>query len=214
MKCIGGFHLINSSSINEAQWEDINVIVLISLGINVESKSDGGHLSGMDINCSIGKLSNKSAKYLKNKKGMDISSYRLGQVCSENYCGTPTEFIAEINRRKNFDFYSVIVRDDSDNQNISYDWLMIPSDYYILDPKSYTWKPKIGKRGKKKETQVGWETEYINGSKMSITFSVSSQLWIHIGMTEETKKFIVASATATKKPAFNYIELFEKILAP
>jgi hypothetical protein len=36
---------------------------------------------------------------------------------------------------------------------------------------------------------------------------MSSQLWIHIEITEDTKKFIVASATASKKPTLNYIQL-------
>lgn len=44
---------------------------------------------------------------------------------------------------------------------------------------------------------------------MSITFSMSSQLWIHIEMTEEIKKFIVATSTASKTPRLNYIQLAE-----
>jgi hypothetical protein len=47
----------------------------------------------MDINCSFGKISNKSAKYSNNKKNTDISSYRLTTICSEKNCGTYTEII-------------------------------------------------------------------------------------------------------------------------
>ena len=165
----------------------------------------------MDINCSLGRISNKSAKYSKNKKSIDISSYRLTGVCSEKECGTSTEIIKEINKRKNFDYYSLIVRDESHNENICYDWLLIPSNHLILNPSSYDWQPKIGKIGKNKNTQVGWNTNKINGCKMSITFSMSSQLWIHIEMTEEIKNFIVASAVVENKPKYNYIDLFDKL---
>lgn len=211
-KCVKGYHLINSSAINETIWEDINSIVFSSIGIEIYSKSDGSHLSGMDINCSFGKISNKSAKYSNNKKNIDISSYRLTTVCSEKKCGTPAEIIEEINKRKNFDYYSFIVRDETTSSgNIIYDWLLIPSNHITLDPASYTWEPTIGKRGKNKDTQVGWHTNVINGCKMSITFSMSSQLWLHIEMTEDIKKFIVASAEATNKPSFNYIDIVDKL---
>ena len=210
-KCVSGYHLINSSPINETIWEEINATIFSSLGIEIYSKSDGSHSSGMDINCLLGRISNKSAKYSNNKKSIDISSYRLTTVCSEKKCGTPTEIIEEINKRKNFDYYSFIVRDETNNENISYDWLLIPSNYLILDPSSYTWEPTIGKRGKNKDSQVGWNTNEINGCKMSITFSMSSQLWIHIEMTEEIKKFIVASAVVENKPKYNYIDLLDKL---
>jgi hypothetical protein len=210
-KCVKGYHLLNSSSINETLWEDINSIIFSSLGIDIYSKSNGSHSSGMDIHCSLGRISNKSAKYSTHKKSIDISSYRLTTVCSEKKCGIPTEIIGEINKRKNFDYYSFIVRDESNNQNISYDWLLIPSNYLILDPSSYIWEPTIGKRGKNKDTQVGWNTNEINGCKMSITFSMSSQLWIHIEMTEEIKKFIIASAIVDNKPKYNYIDLIDKL---
>ena len=212
-KCVNGYHLINSSPINETIWEDLNSIIFSSLGIEVYSKSDGSHSSGMDIHCSLGRISNKSAKYSNNKKSIDISSYRLTTVCSEKNCGTPIEIIQEINKRKNFEYYSFIVRDEaSSNENISYDWLLIPNNYIVLDPSSYTWEPTIGKRGKNKDEQVGWNTNEINGCKMSITFSMSSQLWIHIEMTNDIKKFIVASAEVSNKPIYNYIQLLDKLI--
>ena len=152
-KCIRGYHLINSSPINETVWEDINAIVFSSSGIKIYSKSEGSHCSGMDIDSSFGRISNKSSKYSNNKKSIDISSYRLTTICSEKKCGTPEEIIVEINKRKNFDYYSLIIRDENtSNETISYDWLLIPSNYTILDPSSYNWKPTIGKRGKNKNT--------------------------------------------------------------
>ena len=212
-KCVKGYHLINLSPINETIWEDLNAVIFASLGIEIYSKSAGSHSPGMDINCLLGGISNKSAKYSANKKSIDISSYRLTTVCSEKNCGTPSDFIQEINKRKNFDYYSFIVRDEtSDNENISYDWLLIPSNYIVLDPSSYIWQPTIGKRGKNKEMQVGWNTNEINGCKMSITFSMSSQLWIHIEITEDIKKFIIASATVSNKPTYNYIQILDKLV--
>ena len=165
----------------------------------------------MDINCSLGRISNKSAKYSNGKKSIDISSYRLTTVCSDKKCGTPKEIIEEINKRKNFDYYSFIVRDETDNTHISYEWILIKSNYFVLDPSSYIWEPTIGKRGKNKDSQVGWNTNEINGCKMSVTFSMSSQLWIHIEMREEIKKFIVATAIVENKPKYNYIDLLDKL---
>ena len=206
-KCVKGYHLINVSPINETIWEDINALIFSLSNVEIYSKSDGSHSSGMDINCSLGRISNKSAKYSNNKKSIDISSYRLTTVCSEKKCGTSTEIVQEINKRKNFDYYSFIVRDETNNQNITYDWLLIPSNYSILNPSSYIWEPTIGKRGKNKDIQVGWKTNEINGCKMSVTFSMSSQLWIHIEMTEEIKKFIIATSIVENKPKYNYMDL-------
>jgi hypothetical protein len=39
---------------------------------------------------------------------------------------------------------------------------------------------------------------------------MSSQLWIHIEMTEEIKKFIIATAEVKNKPIYNYIDILEK----
>jgi len=211
-KCITGYHLLNASPINETMWEDLNSLIFSSVGIEVYSKSDGSHLSGMDIDCSLGKISNKSAKYATNQKSIDISSYRLTTVCSEKMCGTPSDIITEINRRKNFDYYSFIVRDESNKETIQYDWFFIPSNYIGLDPSSYTWEPAMGKRGKKIDTQIGWKTNEVGGCRMSITFSMSSQLWIHLEMTEDIKKYILATTQVTKKPLYNYIDLVDKLV--
>jgi len=211
-KCVKGYHLLNTSPINETIWEDLNSLIFSSSGIEVYSKSDGSHLSGMDIHSSVGKISNKSAKYSANKKSISISSYRLTKVCSEKHCGTPEEIIQEINDRKNFDLYSFIVRDElSDPNNIGYDWFLIPSNYIPLNPSSYQWQPTLGKRGKKIDTQIGWHTNEINGCKMTVTFSMSSQLWIHIDLNEEIKNFIIASSSANKTPLYNYIEIADKL---
>jgi hypothetical protein len=211
IKATKGYHLVNTSPINETIWEDLNTLVFTNAGIEVFSKSDGSHVSGMDINSALGKVSNKSAKYSANQKSFDISSYRLTTVCSDKMCGIPEDIIEEINKRKNFDFYSFIVRDEkAEPGKILYEWLWIPSDYHIMVPSSYQWEPTIGQKGKNKDSQVGWHTNSINGCKMSITFSMSSQLWIHLEMTDEIRQFIVATSVVENTPKYNYIELFDK----
>ena len=77
-KCVKGYHLINSSPIIEKIWEDINANLFTSVGIDVHSKSNGSHAPGMDIQCSLGGISNKSGKYSNGKQKIDISG---GQLC-------------------------------------------------------------------------------------------------------------------------------------
>jgi len=45
---------------------------------------------------------------------------------------------------------------------------------------------------------------------MSITFSMSSQLWIHINM-DEIKKFIIANAITKNIIEYDYIGLCDKL---
>ena len=207
-KCVKGYHLINRCAINEKIWENINVSIFSYSGIYISYNSEGSHLSGRDIICSIGSFSNKSAKYNSNKTYFDISSYRLTTICSENNMGTEEKIIEEINKRKNFDFYSFIIRYET-KESILYDWIIIPSNHDIFNPSKYTWKKTLGKRGKNKDTQIGCNTNTIKGCKMSISFQMSSQLWIHI-KTEEIKKFIMSSTIVNTTPKYNYIELYNK----
>lgn len=206
MKCVKGYHLINDDPIKETPWEDINAIILNASGCAVKEQSNGSHKPGCDLTCSLGSFSNKSTQYDNNS--FKISSYRLTVVCSNKSPGNIEEIVAEINRRKNFNYYSIIVREDKVNQ-ILYDWYLIPSDFSVLDPSSYSWRPKLGKIGKNKGEITGWETNVMNGSSMSITFSMSSQLWLNVHITDELKKFIVGSCLVDKGRKQNYIELYD-----
>jgi len=211
-KSITGYHYINSTPINETVWEDINSLIFSKSNIEIHSKSDGSHSSGMDIHSSYGRISNKSSKYSSNGKKISVSSYRLTTVCSEKNCGDITTIIDEINRRKNFDYYSIIIRDENnDTKMIQYDWLLINSDYPLLDPSSYIWEPTIGKKGKNKDEQIGWHTNKIDGCSMKITFSMSSQLWIEINMTEDIKRYIISSILIHNNPTYNYIDIVDKL---
>jgi|UniRef100_A0A6C0CET5 hypothetical protein len=208
-KCVKGYHLINDDPIKEAPWENINAIILNASGCSVSSQSDGSHKSGADLNCSLGSFSNKSTQFEKNKGVIKISSYRLTTVCSEKDAGNIENIIEEINKRKNFAFYSIIVRNDIKDK-IEYEWFLIPSDYLALNPASYEWSQKMGKIGKNKNAISGWKTNQIDGSYMDITFSMSSQLWVHLNITEDMKKYIVGSCVVNRGRKYNYIELYER----
>jgi hypothetical protein len=207
-KCVRGYHLLNSEPIKESVWESINTQVLTHAGCSVYSQANGSHSSGSDISCGIGNLSNKSVKYdsIANNH-FNISSYRLTSVCSASNPGNIDEIITEINKRKNFEYYSIIARDEF-KEKISYDWFIIPVDYSAINPLSYNWTPMLGKRGKHKDVQIGWKTDIIDGSSMSITFSMSSQLWISLFITDAMKQyFIVANNQVKDKCIMDYVQL-------
>jgi hypothetical protein len=209
-KCVKGYHLINDCPIKETPWEDINVQVLSASGCIINSQSNGSHKPGADLSCSLGDFSNKSTQYESGNNSFNLSSYRLTTVCSDKAPGEIQDIIKEINDRKNFKFYSIIVRYEKDNV-IQYDWYLIPSDYPQFNPSSYKWKHMIGKKGKNKDSITGWETDTINGSSMSITFSMSSQLWLNIIITEEMKKFMITSCNVNKGRKIDYIKLYEML---
>jgi len=211
-KCVKGYHLINSDPINETVWESINCQVLEASGNTIDSSSKGSHSCGKDISCDFGGLSNKSSKYSKGKTEFAISSYRLTTVCSDKDCGNIESIIGEIESRKNYEYYSFIVRNELEKEKeIEYDWYLIPANCDILSPEQYEWVPMIGQRGKKTGEQVGWKTNELNGSKMSITFSMSSQLWITISVTEELKKYIVGTTKVSSQAKFNYLQIADLI---
>jgi len=207
-KCVQGYHLVNDDPIKESPWEQINATVFEASDCPMISQSNGSHNPGKDLLCSLGSFSNKSTKYNKEKGSFTISSYRLTSVCSDKNIGNIEDIIAEINNRKNFTHYSIIVRDECE-AHILYDWYIIPSDFPELNPSSYKWNYKLGKKGKNTGAKTGWETDALNGSTMSITFSMSSQLWIDLHITEEIKKFIIGSCRVNIGRKYNYIQLYE-----
>jgi len=210
-KCVKGYHIVNDDPIKEAPWEDINAQVLTASGCIIDTKSNGSHKPGADISCSLGSLSNKSTLYEPDGRSFKLSSYRLTTVCSDKEPGKIEGIIMEIEKRKNFQYYSIIVRNCIES-NIVYDWFLIPCDFPQFNPASYVWTPRIGKIGKNKGVVTGWETNQVHGSSMSITFSMSSQLWLDIKVTEEMNAFRIASCTVESKRQLNYIQLFERHL--
>ena len=206
-KAVKGYHLLNDTPIKEARWEDVNATILEASGFPVVSQN-GSHVSGADLTCSFGSLSNKSMKY-KDSNGFDMSSYRLTSVTSAGSYGTAEEIIAEIQKRKNFQYYSMIIR--KEEKEINYDWYLIPADHPTLDPASYQWQPMMGKTGKNKDKVIGWETNSLNGSYMTITFSMSSQLWVHVAGVADLEEYKMGSASSVPRK-YNYIQLFERDL--
>lgn len=206
-KAVKGYHLLNDTPIKEARWEDVNATILEASGFPVVSQN-GSHVSGADLTCSFGSLSNKSMKYNKDSNGFDMSSYRLTSVTSAGSHGTAEEIIAEIQKRKNFQYYSMIIRKELETTD--YDWYLIPADHPTLDPASYQWQPMMGKTGKNKDKVIGWETNSLNGSYMTITFSMSSQLWVHVADVD-LEEYKMGSASSVPRK-YNYIQLFERDL--
>ena len=208
-KCVKGYHLVSAGPIKESPWENINAEILVAAGCSVATKSSGSHKPGSDITCSIGGLSNKSAKYDAAKTKIEISSYRLTTICSPTDHGTAKDIIAAIDGKKDFQYYSAIVYCERSG-TIEYDWYLIPADHPALSPSTYDWQHKLGKKGSKKDTVVGWETNIVMGSRMDITYSMSSQLWIHLSITPELRTHIVASCTVSNTPKLSYLALCEK----
>jgi hypothetical protein len=208
-KCVNGYHIILNEPIKEAIWEEINAQILEASECVVENRSNGSHKPGADLSCSLGQFSNKTTQYETGNHSFEMSSYRLTVCCSDKNPGKIEDILAEIERRKDFKFYSILVRDEGE-KTIHYDWYLIPSDYPQFNPSSYKWAPMMGKRGKNKDSVIGWETDVLHGSSMSITFSMSSQLWLDISITEEMKTFLIASCKVTKDRKLTFIQLFEK----
>ena len=204
--CVKGHHLINNDPIIGTHWEYLNAVVIVASGYKIYSQSNGSHNPGKDLSCSIGSFSNKTTKYKPGNTSFKVSSYRLTAACRGN---DSEKIVEEIERRKNFKYYSILVRSEKKNES-HYDWYLIPSDYPQFNPRSYIWTPKVGTRGKNKGSMVGWKTNTINGSSMSITYETSSELWINIVITEEMKTFIIGSCGVnTADKPINYIQLYQ-----
>ena len=205
--CVQGYHMVNSGPVKESTWEDINAQIFEASGIPVTSQSSGSHAPGSDISCALGGVSNKSAKYNIGSESFSVSSYRLTTACSAGNVGTVSDIISAIDENKNFQWYSVIVRSEGENM-FHYDWYMIPSDHVAVTPAAYEWVPTTGMRGKNKGEQVGWHTNKVNGSDMSIRFSMSSQLWMTVEANEDIRQYIIGSVDVSSIKKFNYIQLF------
>lgn len=208
-----GYHLLMDEPVKEAVWEAVNRDILNKAGCPVTSTADGSHTSGADIQCSLGALSNKSVKYEKGG-AIAISSYRLTTVCSDAAPGTPAEISAEIERRKNFQFYSLLARTET-AAAITYDWYLVPAGHPLVNPATYTWRPLVGSRGAKKGKQIGWTTDPLPsapGAEMSITFSMSSQLWISIPSARTTlADHLICSVTVARGRKLDYADLWKTV---
>ncbi len=213
-KIISAYHYINDKVIKEGFWEDINAEILSAADYKVYSKADGSHKPGADIKCSFGSFSNKTSKYEKSGKLFKISSYRLTKVCKADGTDCIESIKKEINDRKNFQFYSIIVRDESSKgKKIKYDWYLIPATDPIFDPETYKWSPMTGKTRATTNKIQGWTTEEVKGCKMSISYAMSSQLWIDVSVTDELKKHLIASTTINIGKKLSLLDIYNKFIA-
>lgn len=209
-KAIHGYHLVSKEPIKESRWEELNTQILDKSNCTVLNQASGSHTSGCDLTTQqMGNLSNKTSK-IKNKK-FGISSYRLGSVCDIQNPGNMNDIQNEINKKSdNFENYSLLLREEINKTTIKYKWLMLPKTLRILDHTQYIWNPMIGKKGPKKGLQVGWSTNTIDGCSMKITFSMSSQLWINISLTNVIlDKYLIGEATHDfkKSKQLDFIDL-------
>jgi hypothetical protein len=54
--------------------------------------------------------------------------------------------VSEINKRRNFGYYSIIARTEDGNK-ITYEWYIIDANHRLLNPGSYRWEKSLGKNG-------------------------------------------------------------------
>lgn len=208
-KSIKGYHIVNKTPIKEAPWEEINSQILNKSKIYINYCANGSHISGCDLKTNFGNISNKTSK--KNGKYYNISSYRLTSVCSDKNIGNIDTIINEISKRdKTFDYYSILSRDEIKN-NINYIWYIIPKNIDIFNPKKYIWKKMFGKRGEKKGKQTGWISNNLNNCQMKITFSMSSQLWIKIDISNIYQYQISKVNCNINDNTIDYIDLYDKL---
>ena len=92
-----GYHCVNTSPLKESRWEDVNESILTPY-FAITDVAKGDHRSGKDMVCNGVGLSNKSS--ICDKKGMvNISSYRLGGVCSDKDPGDIAKIKSEMSKR-------------------------------------------------------------------------------------------------------------------
>lgn len=201
-----GYHIIHHEPLKEARWEELNRNIVCPF-YRITLSSSGNHLSGRDNRIGSWNISNKTTKInIKNNK-MVISSYRLTSVCSQREPNNIKNIINEIKKRSsNFEYYSVLAREEYKINKINYVWYIIPKNFILLDVTRQVWRKKIGKTGKNIGKQIGWMSD-----DMEIIFSMSSQLWHYISK-ESIEKYKISETLVDKEklPKLSYSELYNK----
>lgn len=188
-KEIYGYHLINETPIKESVWEEINKNI-VSIKCKVYDEACGNHLSGKDNRFNNWNISNKTGK-ISNYNNIKLSSYRLTSVCNQKEPGNIEEIKNEIYKRdKNFEYYSLLLRDENKNI-IKYFWFLIPKEHYIFKIDNQ-WFQKIGQKGKNKYKQIGWISK-----NMSIEFNMSSQLWFNFNFND-INEYLISTTQINK----------------
>jgi len=204
-KEIIGYHIINKTPIKQSLWEIININFLSSV-LQIYNYDHASHSPGIDIQTNYGSFSNKTSKYLQRKNYFFLSSYRLTSICSPLNVQDPIIIMQNIFRKnQSFDYYSILLRKKSKNI-INYKWYLIPRDYYYLNPFNYNWTTSYSV---KNNNIIGYKTNEINENKMMIYFSMSSQLWIKLNISEIDKYLI--SETYINLDEINFIQNYSQL---
>lgn len=204
IKTVRGYHLVNKNPIKEAVWENILSNSLSSANIEHEWYN-GGHQSGRDITIMNGVkrvgVSCKSCKY--NKKQMLISSYRMTK------CKSIDDFINCIDvERSNFELYGILSRcEKNEGQVIQYSVHFIPAS--LIKASSFEWMTRVSKDNGK---ITCWFTNEVNGVQMSITKSMSNQLWIKIDKDMFQEHCVLANLEIDNTSTFNYANLYDVMI--
>lgn len=204
-KSIRGHHISNTTPIKESVWENVFKCALKHDGLSPQCKN-GSHLPGKDVTAVFDDDTTQkySCKSCKIHRGIiSISSYRL------TTCTTIPQFIYEIDvKRNNFDSYAILAREDViEEQEILYTLYMIPSSF--IKAGDFQWKEHYSTS----ERFTGWHTDTKDGMSMSITKSMSNQLWIKIPI-ENIRSFKVCETVHWNKnlqQQYDYIELVDKL---
>ena len=195
VKTVQGYHMVNDMPIKEATWESVLHCALSGVGCEHEWKN-GGHQSGWDIKVGTIGISCKSCK--KEKDNLKISSYRM------TTCSTIQEFITEIDEtRANFEYYSVLARTET-TDDITYSAYMIPSN--VIKAKNHEWQEH-----RKKDKVTRWTSNIVDGVKMSISTSMSNQLWIDVREACIKEYCVLYNVKVSKRKHMDYITLFDKL---
>lgn len=201
IKTIRGYHLVNSSPIKEAVWENVLASSLASSGIE-HVWYNGGHQSGKDITIIDGvKRVGVSCKSCKdNKKHLHLSSYRMTKYHNVE------DFVSCIDvERSNFEYYGILSRKEND-ANINYAVYFIPSK--MIKASNLKWSERLNKEGTK---VVSWVTDEVNGVQMSVTKSMSNQLWIKLNKEIFQDHCVVDALTIDKACLTNYALLYDML---
>lgn len=142
-------------------------------------------------------LSCKSCK--ETRTHLNVSSYRM------TTCNTTQDFIQCIDtERANFAYYSVIARLETD-KTITYSVYFIPAT--LVKASDLQWTEKYSK----KHVVTGWITAELNGVQMSVTKSMSNQLWIKLQKEKFKGYRLIDNLVVKKEKQIDYASLFDKL---
>jgi hypothetical protein len=152
-------------------------------GLNVKDFTPGSHSPGADMTIQDEGLSLKTSIVTTTTDTVKISSYRLTSLFNDAF--KPLDMLAQsaliVNRidkdRNNFDYYMLLVRVTKRKATECYDVYKIPTGF--LKAGKLEWTPKCTRSKKQNWAASSRDEPYT----MTITESMSSQLWIQVKLS-------------------------------